>query len=175
MRKFWCNCMKLVSYLLSTCTGILGIFDILQFEISSLNFFSQFELGKNYSLKYQVIKIPFRVHSSKCHFKVNKDRISQISISLNHSIGGISNWSISKIPKIPVYWIKIFSTSLCSSYLSEILDVFDGPFGIVEQSIVGNVKDTYKKVKHLINWVETNIKHRRGHRYDRDIEWSSHG
>jgi len=60
-----------------------------------------------------------------------------------------------------------------SSYLSEILDVFDGPFGIIEQSIVGNVKDTYKKVKHLINWVETNMENR-GPR-DRDNEWSSHG
>ena len=60
-----------------------------------------------------------------------------------------------------------------SSYLSEILDVFDGPFGIIEQSIVGNVKDTYKKVKHLINWVETNMKHRGP--YDRDNKWSSHG
>ena len=92
---------------------------------------------------------------------------------------------MSKIPKIPVqikrrnvYWIKIFSKSLCSSYLSQILDVFDGPFGIIEQSIVGNVKDTYKKVKHLINWVETNMDHRDydyDYDYDRDREWSSHG
>ena len=63
--------------------------------------------------------------------------------------------------------------------LSEILDVFDdctGPFGTIEQSIVGNVKDTYKKVKHLINWVETNMDHRDyDYDYDRDREWSSHG
>ena len=72
-----------------------------------------------------------------------------------------------------VYRMKIFSTFICSSYLSEILDVFDGPFGIIEQSIVGNVKDTYKKVKHLINWVETNMENR-GPR-DGDNEWSSHG
>ena len=43
-------------YLLSIFIGILGIFDILQFEISSL-IFSLFELGKNSSLKYQVSKI----------------------------------------------------------------------------------------------------------------------
>ena len=31
--------IKLLSFLLSICTGILGIFDILQFEISSFIFF----------------------------------------------------------------------------------------------------------------------------------------
>ena len=73
-----------------------------------------------------------------------------------------------------VYRIKIFSTFICSSYLSEILDVFDGPFGIIEQSIVGNVKDTYKKVKHLINWVETNMENTHPHSIV-PYEWSSHG
>ena len=67
--------------------------------------------------------------------------------------------------------------------LSEILDVFDdctGPFGTIEQSIVGNIKDTYKKVKHFINWMETNIENQ--YRYgpygpgqEHDIELSSHG
>ena len=64
--------------------------------------------------------------------------------------------------------------------LSEILDVFDdctGPFGTIEQSIVGNVKDTYKKVKHFINWMETNIEnqYRYGPGQEHDIEFSSHG
>jgi hypothetical protein len=62
--------------------------------------------------------------------------------------------------------------------LSEILDVFDdctGPFGTIEQSIVGNVKDTYHKFTHLINWVEANMRNRRGPVQERDNEWSSHG
>ena len=71
---------------------------------------------------------------------------------------------------------KLTSRHFYKMPLSDILDVFDdctGPFGTIEKSIVGNVKDTYKKVKHLINWVETNMKHRGP--YDRDNKWSSHG
>ena len=31
----------------------------------------------------------------------------------------------------------------------EILDLFDGPFEIIEQSIIGNVRATYKKISFL--------------------------
>ena len=64
--------------------------------------------------------------------------------------------------------------------LSDILDVF-GTIGTIDQSIVGNVKDTYKKVKHFINWMETNMENQYrygpdGFRYDNyGNEFSSHG
>ena len=56
-QKLFEGYLGMKAILLSICTGILGIFDILQFEIPSLIFFSSLNWEKNSSLKYQVSKI----------------------------------------------------------------------------------------------------------------------
>ena len=51
----------------------------------------------------------------------------------------------------------------------EILDTFDGPFHIIEQSIIGDVKATYKKIKPFIKWMYINKDN------DWPYEWSTYG
>ena len=55
----------------------------------------------------------------------------------------------------------------------EFLDAFDGPFHIIEQSIIGDVKATYKKIKPFIKWMYVNIENQSGP--DEDYEWSTYG
>ena len=55
----------------------------------------------------------------------------------------------------------------------EFLDLFDGPFHIIEQSIIGDVKATYKKIKPFMKWMFVNIENQSGP--DEDYEWSTYG
>ena len=55
----------------------------------------------------------------------------------------------------------------------DILDAFDGPFHIIEQSIIGDVKETYKKIKPFMKWMYVNIENQSGP--DEDYEWSTYG
>ena len=58
----------------------------------------------------------------------------------------------------------------------EILDAFDGPFHIIEQSISGDVKATYKKIKPFIKWMYVNIENQINLDQDyEDYEWSTYG
>ena len=63
--------------------------------------------------------------------------------------------------------------------LFEILDVFDGTVDMIEQSIIGDVKGAYKKVKSVVKWLFVNIHNDYG--YDQfenavyDHEWSTYG
>ena len=60
------------------------------------------------------------------------------------------------------------------SDLFEVLDAFDGTIDIVEQSIIGNVKGAYKKVKSLAKWMFVNIENQFGRRGE-DREWTTYG
>ena len=55
----------------------------------------------------------------------------------------------------------------------EFLDLFDGPFHIIEQSIIGDVKATYKKIKPFMKWMYVNMENQSGP--DEDYEWSTYG
>ena len=55
----------------------------------------------------------------------------------------------------------------------EFLDLFDGPFHMIEQSIIGDVKATYKKIKPFMKWMYVNIENQSGP--DEDYEWSTYG
>ena len=58
--------------------------------------------------------------------------------------------------------------------LFEILDVFDGTVDIIEQSIIGDVKGAYKKVKPFVKWLFVNIEKK--YSPDRnEHEWSTYG
>ena len=50
------------------------------------------------------------------------------------------------------------------------LDLFDGPFHIIEQSIISDVKATYKKIKPFIKWMYINIENQSG-----QDKWSTYG
>ena len=54
--------------------------------------------------------------------------------------------------------------------LFELLDALDGPFHIIEQSIIGDVKATYKKIKPFIKWMYINTENQSG-----QDEWSTYG
>ena len=58
--------------------------------------------------------------------------------------------------------------------LFEILDVFDGTVDIIEQSIIGDVKGAYKKVKSFAKWMFVNIENQFGPSGE-DREWSTYG
>ena len=58
--------------------------------------------------------------------------------------------------------------------LFELLDAFDGTIDIVEQSIIGDVKGAYKKVKSLAKWMFVNIENQFGRRGE-DREWTTYG
>ena len=74
---------------------------------------------------------------------------------------------------------KLFSGNFFRRYSSyrkdlfEILDVFDGTFDMVEQSIIGDVKGTYKKIKSFAKWLFVNIESDFGP--GEDHEWSTYG
>ena len=53
------------------------------------------------------------------------------------------------------------------------LDLFDGPFHIIEQSIIGDVKATYKKIKPFIKWMYINTENQSGP--DEDYKWTTYG
>ena len=74
---------RLYPFLLSICTGILGIFDVLQFEISSLNFFPSLNWEKIpvWNIKLAKSKIPVRVVKN-----------------------GISKWTKMEFPRFPFLW-----------------------------------------------------------------------
>ena len=57
--------------------------------------------------------------------------------------------------------------------LFEILDVFDGTVDIIEQSIIGDVKGAYKKVKTFAEWLLVNIEKQSDP--ERAHEWSTYG
>ena len=66
--------------------------------------------------------------------------------------------------------------------LFEILDVFDGTLDMIEQSIIGDVKGAYKKVKSVVKWLFVNIYNEfYDYGYDQfenavyDHEWSTYG
>ena len=66
--------------------------------------------------------------------------------------------------------------------LFEILDVFDGTVDIIKQSIIGDVKGAYKKVKSVVKWLFVNIYNEfYDYGYDQfenavyDHEWSTYG
>ena len=75
---------------------------------------------------------------------------------------------------------KLFSGNIFRNYrnyrsdLFEILDDFDGTIDIVEQSIIGNVKGAYKKVKSFAKWMFVNIENQFGRRAE-DREWTTYG
>ena len=57
----------------------------------------------------------------------------------------------------------------------EFLDAFDiRPFHMVEQSIIGDVKGAYKKVKSFAKWMFVNIENQFGRRAE-DREWTTYG
>ena len=74
---------------------------------------------------------------------------------------------------------KLFSRNIFRNYrnyrsdLFELLDAFDGTIDIVEQSIIGDVKATYKKIKPFMKWMYVNIENQSGP--DEDYEWSTYG
>ena len=75
--------------------------------------------------------------------------------------------------------IKAFRKSIAFNFgpffkeeLFELLDAFDGPFHIIEQSIIGDVKATYKKIKPFMKWMHVNI---RNTWILEDYEWSTYG
>jgi hypothetical protein len=75
---------------------------------------------------------------------------------------------------------KLFSRDIFRNYRSdlfEILDAFDGTIDIVEQSIIGDVKGAYKKVKSLAKWMFVNIENQFGFGSPRgeDREWTTYG
>ena len=56
----------------------------------------------------------------------------------------------------------------------EFLDAFDiRPFHMVEQTIIGDVKATYKKIKPFMKWMYVNMENQSGP--DEDYEWSTYG
>ena len=55
----------------------------------------------------------------------------------------------------------------------EILDLFDGPFEIIEQSIIGNVRATYKKINPFMKWIYVNIENQSGP--GEDYQWTTYG
>ena len=58
----------------------------------------------------------------------------------------------------------------------EFLDAFDiRPFHMVEQSIIGDVKATYKKIKPFIKWMDVNIENQNQTKPDEDYQWSTYG
>ena len=57
----------------------------------------------------------------------------------------------------------------------ELLDAFDGPFHIIEQSIIGDVKATYKKINPFIKWMYVNIENQNQIEPDEDYQWSTYG
>ena len=58
----------------------------------------------------------------------------------------------------------------------EMFELFDGPMGIVEQSIKGDVRATYKKLKPLMKWIFINVEGmNRAWREDEEYEWSTYG
>ena len=60
----------------------------------------------------------------------------------------------------------------------EVLDLFDGTYGIIEQSIVGDLGATYKKLSPFAKWISRNAN---PYGYDEDgnyrrkntVDWSS--
>jgi hypothetical protein len=75
---------------------------------------------------------------------------------------------------------KLFPLPIFRNYrnyrsdLFEILDAFDGTIDIVEQSIIGDVKGAYKKVKSMAKWMFVNIENQFGRRGE-DREWTTYG
>ena len=75
---------------------------------------------------------------------------------------------------------KLFPLPIFRNYrnyrsdLFEVLDAFDGTIDIVEQSIIGDVKGAYKKVKSLAKWLFVNIENQFGPSGE-DREWSTYG
>ena len=73
----------------------------------------------------------------------------------------------------------LFSRDIFRNYrnyrsdLFELLDAFDGTIDIVEQSIIGDVKGAYKKIKSLVKWIYVNIENQ--FRREEDPEWSTYG
>ena len=59
----------------------------------------------------------------------------------------------------------------------EFLDAFDiRPFHMVEQSIIGDVKATYKKIKPFIKWMDVNIQYYQYYQNrTMDYQWSTYG
>ena len=57
----------------------------------------------------------------------------------------------------------------------EILDTFDGPFHIIEQSISGDVKATYKKIKPFMKWIYVNMENQYQSRPDSDSDYDYYG
>ena len=78
---------------------------------------------------------------------------------------------------------KLFPLPIFRNYrnyrsdLFEVLDAFDGTIDIVEQSIIGDVKGAYKKVKSLAKWMFVNIENQFGFGSPRgeDREWTTYG
>ena len=74
----------------------------------------------------------------------------------------------------------LFSRDIFRNYrnyrsdLFELLDAFDGTIDIVEQSIIGDVKGAYKKVKSFAKWMFVNIENQFGRRAE-DREWTTYG
>ena len=58
--------------------------------------------------------------------------------------------------------------------LFELLDAFDGPFHIIEQSIIGDVKATYKKINPFIKWMFVNIENQLRPNQTEDYQWSTY-
>jgi hypothetical protein len=54
----------------------------------------------------------------------------------------------------------------------ELLDAFDGPFHIIGDSIIGDVKATYKKINPFIKWMYENQKQTK---LGKDYLWSTYG
>ena len=60
--------------------------------------------------------------------------------------------------------------------LFELLDALDGPFHIIEQSIIGDAKATYKKINPFIKWMVYNIAvSQEQTKPDEDYQWSTYG
>ena len=59
----------------------------------------------------------------------------------------------------------------------EFLDAFDiRPFHMVEQTIIGDVKATYKKIKPFIKWMDVNIQYYQYYQNrTMDYQWSTYG
>ena len=58
----------------------------------------------------------------------------------------------------------------------EMLDMFDGTFDLMEQSIIGDVKSAYKKIKPFVKWIYINMENQFGPgNSDGDFEWSTYG
>ena len=58
----------------------------------------------------------------------------------------------------------------------EMLDMFDETFDIMEQSIIGDVKSAYKKIKPFVKWMYVNMENQFGPgNRDNDYEWSTYG